>query len=310
MNKFYQKMMKMSSKQNILFRADSSSSIGIGHIMRDLVLAKQLEGNNIIFACMELEGNIISQIPYKVITLKSNHIDEVDTIIKKYQIDMIVIDHYAINEAYEKQLKTQNPKLKILSFDDTYEKHHCDILLNHNICAKEEKYIDLVPKECEIRCGKKYTLIRDEFKKVKKLPTTNYQLPTIFIAMGGADHSNITLKILKTLQVFKSNIKIIVATTSANKNLKTLQKFCYVNKQWINLYIDYPNIAILIKKSIFAIITPSVIAHEVMYLNKPFLAIKTAKNQDEMYEYLKNHRFYVLNKINLRKIRMIVDKNR
>lgn len=138
--------MKMSSKQNILFRADSSSSIGIGHIMRDIVLAKQFEDSNIIFACMEFEGNIINQIPYQVIRLKSNHINEVDTIIKEYKIDLIVIDHYGIDEAYEKQLKIQNSKLKILSFDDTYEKHYCDILLNHNIYAQKEKYIDLVPR--------------------------------------------------------------------------------------------------------------------------------------------------------------------
>jgi hypothetical protein len=35
---------------NILFRTDSSSTIGTGHIMRDLVLAQQYPNDNIIFA--------------------------------------------------------------------------------------------------------------------------------------------------------------------------------------------------------------------------------------------------------------------
>ena len=46
--------------KNILFRADSSSTIGTGHIMRDLVLAQKYAkaGHNIIFATQDLNGNI------------------------------------------------------------------------------------------------------------------------------------------------------------------------------------------------------------------------------------------------------------
>ena len=43
---------------NILIRADSSSYIGTGHIMRDLVLVKQYKNENIIFATQDLIGNV------------------------------------------------------------------------------------------------------------------------------------------------------------------------------------------------------------------------------------------------------------
>jgi hypothetical protein len=58
---------------NILVRADSSSYIGTGHIMRDLVLAKQYKNENIIFATQDLVGNINHQIietGYKIELLK------------------------------------------------------------------------------------------------------------------------------------------------------------------------------------------------------------------------------------------------
>ncbi len=82
---------------------------------------------------------------------------------------MLIIDHYGIDYNYEKELKAKNLKLKIMALDDTYEKQYCDILLNHNIYAKTEKYKDLVPKWCEIRCGEQIYSVRDEFLQEKEV---------------------------------------------------------------------------------------------------------------------------------------------
>jgi len=63
---------------NILFRADSSSTIGTGHIMRDLVLASKYKDANIIFAVQDLDGNInhkIIEASYKVEILKTNSLE-------------------------------------------------------------------------------------------------------------------------------------------------------------------------------------------------------------------------------------------
>ena len=63
---------------NILIRADSSSFIGTGHIMRDLVLAKQYKTENIIFAVRELAGNInykIDEAGYSKVVLNTNDFD-------------------------------------------------------------------------------------------------------------------------------------------------------------------------------------------------------------------------------------------
>jgi UDP-2,4-diacetamido-2,4,6-trideoxy-beta-L-altropyranose hydrolase len=155
--------------KNILFRADSSSTIGTGHIMRDLVLAEQFEDTNIIFATQDLPGNInykIEEKNYVIEILNSNNIDELTNIIEKYSIEMIIIDHYGIDHNYEKALKAITGVM-IFVLDDTYEKHHCDILLNHNIYADSSRYKNLVPEYCKLRCGAKFTLLREEFKSEK-----------------------------------------------------------------------------------------------------------------------------------------------
>ena len=302
---------------NILIRADSSSFIGTGHIMRDLVLAKRYKAENIIFAVRELDGNInykIDEEGYNKLILQTNDFEELDKIIKELNIDMIVIDHYEINYNFEKKLKDLNPNLKIFVFDDTYEKHFCDILLNHNISADKKKYKNLVLKHCELRCGSKYTLLRDEFieaKKQNKKIRKDRKIKTIFIAMGGADHSNINIDILKTIKKVrknhKQNIKVNIVTTNANKNLEKLKLYCK-NKKWINLHINSNKIAELMIKSNFAIVTPSVTVNEVYYLGLPIISIKTAKNQMDIYKYLKKQKYHVLDKFKKEKLKKALKK--
>jgi len=306
----------MSTKsKNILFRADSSSSIGTGHIMRDLVLAQKYakKGNNITFATQNIEGNInfkIKEAGYNLKILKSNDLEELDKLIKKLKIDMIVIDHYEIGESQERKLKIKNKKLKIMVFDDTYEKHYCDILLNHNINADKKKYKNIVPKQCKLKCGSKYTLLRDEFikekKRLKKRFNTQHSSFNILIAMGGVDTANLNISILKILRKYK-NIKVTLVTTSSNQNLATLQNYCK-NKRWIDLQINSTKIAKLIRKSDFGIITPSVTANELYFMKTPFIAIKTADNQKEMYKFLKKKQYLTMDRFNKNKINQYIKK--
>lgn len=290
---------------NILVRADSSSNIGTGHIMRDLVLAKEYKNENIIFATQDLVGNIkdkIIEAGYKIELLKSNDFEDLNDLIKKLNIDMIIIDNYDIDYNFEKKLKEDNSSLKIFVLDDTYEKHFCDILLNHNIYADEKKYKNKIPENCELRCGAKYTLLRDEFleaKKAKKRVKKKNQ--TIFLGLGGADHKNLNIKILKVVEKFKKSLKVNLVTTTANKNLEELKEYCK-DKKWINLQINSNKVAKLMSKSDFAIVTPSVTANEIFYLDLPMITIKTAKNQKEMYKYLKKQGYFTMKKFDKQKL--------
>ena len=292
--------------KNILFRADSSSTIGTGHIMRDLVLAEQYSDANIIFVTQELTGNInhkIKEAGYKVELLHSNDVKEFITVVEKYEADLVVIDNYQIDYKYEKQLKIKNPTLKIMILDDTYEKHHCDILLNHNISADKSRYKGSVPDNCELRCGTKYTLLRSEFhqKFPKRVETKD---KNILVAMGGVDSRELNIKIVEVLSRFK-NIKINVITTTANKNLNVLQEYV-ANFKNVILHINTNEVAKLMHESDFAILTPSVTVNEAYFMKLPFIAIKTEENQIDIYEYLQKNGFLTLERFNLILLKNII----
>jgi UDP-2,4-diacetamido-2,4,6-trideoxy-beta-L-altropyranose hydrolase/UDP-4-amino-4,6-dideoxy-N-acetyl-beta-L-altrosamine N-acetyltransferase len=295
--------------KTILFRADSSSQIGTGHIMRDLVLAQEFEDAVVIFVTQELEGNINQKIitaGYQVEILQSNELSEFICIVERYAADMVVIDHYDIDFTYEKSLKEETG-VTLFVLDDTYEKHYCDILLNHNVYADKSRYATLVPPDCELRCAAQYTLIRDEFKAYQsKRCFFNNRDKRVLVAMGGADHSNKNIEILEVLQQFYS-LKVDVITTTANPNLTQLKQYVR-GREKITLHINTDAVAALMNVALFAIVTPSVTVNEVLYMKLPFIAIKSAQNQHFMYEYLLQNNCTVLEHFDAVKLHHLIKK--
>ena len=130
--------------KRLLIRADSSSSIGVGHIKRCLTLSSSLvkEGIEVVFATQKLNGNINHEIVssgYKIIYILEDNSFEVSGIINNGNFDVVVFDHYNIDKHYERAIKNTT-SAKIVSFDDMYNPHECDILINHSIDAKKQDY--------------------------------------------------------------------------------------------------------------------------------------------------------------------------
>ncbi|EAJ5673987.1 UDP-2,4-diacetamido-2,4,6-trideoxy-beta-L-altropyranose hydrolase [Campylobacter lari] len=270
----------------VLFRSDSSSAIGHGHVKRDLIFAKQYK--NVSFACLALEGSLIDEIPYPVYELTSASIYELINLIKKEKFDLLIIDHYEITADDEKLIKLETG-IKILSFDDEIKEHFCDILLNVNAYAKESDYENLVPKYCELRCGFSYALIRNEFYEESKIKRE--KIHDYFICIGGSDPKNISFNIVDKLNKNKS---IVIATTKANSHLNSLQKLSQKNSN-IQILIDHPNIARLMNESKKLIISASSLVNEALILKANFKAIAYAKNQEKIAVWLAKKGYEVEN---------------
>jgi len=282
--------------QNILIRADSSFDIGTGHIMRDLVLATQYTDATITFATRELNGNIndkITNAGYGVYILKSDDVNELISLIHTMKIDMLIVDHYGIGLEDEEKIKKE-ATVTLMVLDDLYNKHHCDVLLNHNVYAESPKYYDLVPLDCEVRCGIQYTLLRDEF--LRKSTTVRGGIDKrlkLFLAMGGADSKSMNLSILNI--IYALDIEIHIVSTHANKHLAKLEVFVKKHEN-MHLHIDAKNIVDIIDICDVALVTPSVMVNEIIFLGIPFISIMVTDNQFYMYEFLKERGFPTINK--------------
>lgn len=263
----------------VLFRADSSTRIGHGHIRRDLVLAKSYD--DVSFACRDgLEGSIIDEIPYEVFLLDSMDISELVSLVQDEKFELVVFDHYDISYQDEQYLK-RSTGAKILCFDDEVKPHYCDILLNVNPYAKPSLYDKLVPDFCELRCGFTYALIRDEFYVESKIKRA--KIYDIFICLGGTDNRNLSAKIALELD---KNKKIFIATTSKNANLQMLQVIANKSDN-ITLGVDIKDFAQKMNESKKLIISASSLVNEALLLKADFKAICTNQNQYKIAQWLK-----------------------
>jgi UDP-2,4-diacetamido-2,4,6-trideoxy-beta-L-altropyranose hydrolase len=283
----------------ILFRADSSSKIGLGHVMRCLELAKKFDNSEIFFASKELKGNINQQIPYPLHVIKSNKAEEIIKLILSLHVNMLVIDNYDICYETEKIIK-EKTGVKILVVDDLYRRHFCDILLNPNIYADKKKYKDLVPPFCELWCDCWQEFLRKEFKIQKSIKRK--KIYDVLLIMGGSDSKNLNTKIVKILP---QSLHVGVLTTTANANLDELKKFLSKRKNY-TLHVNSNEVAKLLSMSKFVITTPSVTLHEVLFMGISFIAYESAKNQKYMSCFLEQNGYNVAR--SLKELKSLIDE--
>lgn len=217
---------------NILFRTDSSFEIGTGHVMRCLTFAEKLteKGAKCEFVCRNHKGNLIKEICKRnfftyelpILTSKDSsklnqtketvHLswlgsdwatdaNETKSYVNYKFYDWIIVDHYAIDAKWEKELRKICRKIMVI--DDLADRqHNCDLLLDQNLGRKKSHYKSLVPSNCQILTGPKYALLRPDFNLFREKSLARRKKPilkNLLITLGGIDADNITEKILKML---------------------------------------------------------------------------------------------------------------
>jgi UDP-2,4-diacetamido-2,4,6-trideoxy-beta-L-altropyranose hydrolase len=236
----------------ILIRADASVQIGTGHVMRCLTLADELcgRGAEVIFVCREFDGNLCGYIEekgYVVHRLPVSNVQEqniesslkhaawlgagwqtdarqVEEIIKGLAapLDWLVVDHYALDERWERFLRPYVKKIMVI--DDLADRlHDCDLLLDQNFYENlESRYDKLVTPRCKKLLGPKYVLLRPEFREARKnLRKRDGHVKRIMIFFGGSDPTNETAKALEAIRMLnRPNIAVDVVVGAFNPHRK------------------------------------------------------------------------------------------
>ena len=310
----------------VIFRVDASLQMGTGHVMRCLTLAQVLKENgaNVEFICRKHEGNLIDKIRssgFNVHELGLFEETEVDTslahshwlgatqqqdaddcidIFKAKKVDWLIVDHYALDEQWQKRLKPYYEKLMVID-DLADRKHQCDILLDQTFGRQQEDYSALTSKDCQLLLGSQYALLRPEFAKWRPYSLerrSHSEFKQLLINMGGVDVNNVTENVLDELKLcnLPNDMNITVVMGGSAPHLESVKSKAITLPYKTEVKVDVGNMAEVMANSDIAIGAAGATTWERCCLGLPTIQFVIAKNQLFLAETLAHHNIVKLEK--------------
>lgn len=282
---------------NVIIRADTSTQIGTGHVMRCLALAQAWQDAKVqpIFVMatsqpaleerLKLEGMEVVKI---TATLGSQaDAEETAALAHQFGVSWVVVDGYHFQAEYQKIIKDSG--LSLLFFDDYgHAKYYwADVVLNQNIYADKALYLNREP-DSKLLLGTKYVLLRREFWKWQGWQRQISPVARNFlVTLGGADAENVTLKVIHALQQTNvDNLEAVVVIGASNPHYEQLQKTVEKSQVAIRLARNVTNMPELMAWADIAIAAGGTTSWELAFMGLPSIIIVLADNQRAIAEKL------------------------
>lgn len=279
--------------KNIFFRINFNKKIGLGHLLRMLILAKKINSKDKVFFLVDkisfkisknkIFKNIIFIELYKntsYISYKTD-VQKILKIQKKFIIDILICDDYRCNEAWQKKIKQHIKKLIV--FNDFFPKRtYADLFINFKHLSDEKIYDKLKKnnKKTKFLLGSKYILLNQNLSRnIKKKKQ-------ILISFGSGFNFSLIKKLLTFLiENIDKNFKILVCIPSLGKNYKYLFK---INEAKKNLILIKESLSVTkyLNTSSLIIGSAGTSIYEAAFLNIPGIFFNIAKNQKNLQDDL------------------------
>ena len=286
--------------QKLFIRADATTAIGVGHIMRCIALAQawQEKGGSVTFLShcenevlrrrilregfglisVDHPGGGIEDLK-QTISLLENSRKDGDNL-------WVVLDGYGFGPDYQESIREAGNRLMVIDDYNHLPHYHADVLLNQNLNADQLTY------SCEqytrLLLGTRYGLLRSEFLNwidyKREIPEIAHKL---LITLGGADPRNQTLKIVRAIQQLKlKRLETIVLIGPANPHMQALQSVIKQSKFPMQLISNPDNMPELMAWADLAISASGSTVIEMLFMGLPALVIILADNQRAVAEGL------------------------
>lgn len=281
--------MKTVDSRPIIIRADASTRIGTGHLMRCLALAQgwQERGGEVVFVSFCESPALLQRLQeegFQVIPVKETHPAKGDweclsRILAQHPESWVILDGYHFDQSYQVRIKERGHPLLVIDDIAHLEHYYADVILNQNIHA------DALSYSCEsytkLLLGPRFVLLRREFWEWRGWERNISQVgKRILVTLGGADSDNVTLKVVKAFQQLKiDGLEAVVVIGPANPHWETLQSIVRTSGMSIRLESAVKDMPHLMAWADVAISAAGSTCWELLFMGLPSLLIVMAGNQ-------------------------------
>ena len=286
----------------VVFRADSSVDIGVGHVMRCLTLAAELRklGCQCLFLCRQLQGDatdLVWRAGYglRLLSGACSTIDwrqDADECLRCLQDgweepNWLVVDHYGLDERWESVMHTRAHRIMVI--DDTADRpHDCDLILDQNLYPDGSKrYGHLVPVGAKQLIGPGYALLRPEFAAMRhRITPRSGKVGQILVSFGGTDPANATMLALDALRALDVNDFVAHVVVGENAPFGEILAATCAELAWARFYRPAKNMAELMACTDLAMGAAGSTVWERCALGLPAVMISLAANQEPIAKAL------------------------
>lgn len=206
--------------------------------------------------------------------------------------DWLVVDHYALDEKWERYLRRNCRHLAVL--DDLADRDHdCDLLVDPGAEPDlRARYAQRVPRCAALLIGPQSAILRPEFDVARATvlsvaPRVLSIVPRQLLVMfGGNDSASHTMEALEAIAVTApAGTLVDVVVSCINQDQARLVAFCATRIDFI-LHVASNEVAKLMARADLVVASGGGAVYERLYLRRPSLIKVVAENQRKPLQYM------------------------
>ena len=225
--------------RHVMVRADASSTIGIGHMMRTIAVADEFAsvGVKVTFLSKELPSfiaNLLKQRGHFLqgldLAATATEVEDASATVSQaasFEADVIILDNYDLRTEWTRHVSS-NCHLPIAAIHDLADSAlSVSLLIDPSPFRVESDYAELLPISATCLTGTDYAPVRREFALARTASiggrefTGNFPL-RVAISMGGSDPQGLTLTTLDALDQLQG-VEVTIYISKISSHLANIK---------------------------------------------------------------------------------------